>query len=144
MANMNKLIGLAARRSDEALRAWQQLNLQCADALRKLALLREFRERYRTRMERALQSGMPTNSATAYLDFIAQIDDVIRRQTHDLDSIEQACAQQWELFLDVRRERRGFEIVAERSAAKEAEAALRRQQAEIDDLIRRVSRSEDT
>ena len=50
MPPIDKLIEVAAQRSDEAMRAWRELSDQCADAMRKLALLKEYRERYRGRM----------------------------------------------------------------------------------------------
>lgn len=140
MPRMNKLIGLAASRSDEALRAWQQLSEQCAEAMRKLALLKEYRERYRGRMTAGLEAGMPAAAMRAYMDFIGQIDEVVTRQESGLGTIEEACAQQWQALVEARREHRTFEILGERMAARDAEAALRRRNAEIDDLIQRASR----
>lgn len=139
MPRMDKLIDLAASRSDEALRAWQLLRDQCAEAMRKLELLKEYRERYRGRMSAGLEAGMPVAAMRAYMDFIGQIDEVVLRQESGLGTIEQACAQQWEALIEARREQRTFEILGERLAAKDAEAALRRRNAEIDDLIQRAS-----
>jgi flagellar export protein FliJ len=139
MPPMDKLIGVAGQRSDEALRAWQQLSEQCADAMRKLALLKEYRERYRVRMSDGLAAGMPVTATRAYLDFIGQIDEVVQRQEHGLGTIEQACAHKWQELLVARREKRTFEILGERLAAKDAEAALRRRRAEIDELIQRAA-----
>lgn len=138
MPRMDKLIDLAASRSDEALRAWQQLSEQCAEAMRKLQLLKEYRERYRGRMNAGLEAGMPATAMRAYLDFIGQIDEVVLRQESGLGTIEQACAQQWQALVEARREHRTFEILGERLAAKDAAAALRRRNAEIDDLIQRA------
>jgi flagellar export protein FliJ len=139
MPRMDKLIDLAASRSDEALRAWQQLSEQCAEAMRKLALLKEYRERYQGRMAAGLEAGMPATAMRAYMEFIGQIDDVVLRQESALGTIEEACAQQWQLLVEARREQRTFEILGERIAAKDAEATLRRRNAEIDDLIQRAA-----
>jgi flagellar export protein FliJ len=139
MPQIHKLIDIAGRRSDEALAAWQQLREQCADAIRKLSLLQEHRARYLERMRASLEAGMPATATVAYLDFIGQIDEVVVRQQDNLHTIEQACARQWEVLVEARREKRTFEILGERDAARQAEAAVRRGQAEIDDLIHRAA-----
>lgn len=139
MTQVDKLIDIAGQRSDEALRAWQQLRAQCAEAMRKLSLLKQYRERYRNLMHAGLEAGMPAAATVAYLEFIGQIDEVVLRQESDLGSIEQACARQWEMLTEARREKRTYELLGERVAARQAEAALRLRHAEIDDLIRRVA-----
>lgn len=141
MSQVEKLIGLAGRRSDEALLAWQQLRAQCAEAMRKLSLLKQYRERYRDLMHTGLEAGMPATATMAYLDFIGQIDEVVLRQESDLGTIERACAQKWQTLLEARREKRTYEVLSERVAAREAEAALRRRHAEIDELIQRAART---
>lgn len=139
MSQINKLVDIAGRNSDEALAAWQRLRDQCADALRKLSLLREYRESYRDRMRSHLVEGMPAMASMAYLDFIGQIDEVMARQQSDLHAIEQACARQWEVLVEARRDKRTYEILSDRDAARRAEAALRRGLAEMDDLIQRAT-----
>ncbi len=80
MAGLEKLITLAGRRSDGALATWQRLKEQCDDALRKLSLLKQHRERYRDLLRAGLGEGMPAMSTMAYLGFIGQIDEVVLRQ----------------------------------------------------------------
>ena len=138
MSQVDKLIDIAGRRSDEALLAWQQLKAQCSEAIRKLSLLKEYRERYSSLMRDGLEAGMPATATMAYLEFIGQIDEVVLRQESDLGSIEQACERQWQALVEARREKRTYEMVSERVAAREAEAALRRRHAEIDELIQRA------
>ena len=139
MSQLEKLINIAGHRTDEALLAWQQLRAQCAEAIRKLTLLKEYRERYRTMMRAGLEAGMPATATMAYLEFIGQIDEVVLRQESDLGTIELACERQWQQLLDARREKRTYEVLGDRVAAREAAAALRRQQAEIDELIQRAA-----
>lgn len=136
---MDKLIGIAGRRSQEALRAWQQLRVQCDEAMRKLALLKEYRERYRDLMRGALRDGMPAEAMLAYLDFIRQIEDVVLRQESDIGSLEAACAERWQELVTARREKRMYEILGERAAAEEMQAALRRKEAEVDELLQRAA-----
>jgi flagellar protein FliJ len=139
MSQVDRLIDIAGRRSEEALLAWQQLRAQCAEAIRKLTLLKEYRERYHDRMRDGLEAGMPATATMAYLEFISQIDEVVLRQENDLGSIEQACERQWQALVEARREQRTYETLNERLAAREAEAALRRRNAEIDELIQRAA-----
>jgi flagellar export protein FliJ len=139
MSQVDKLINIAGRRSEEALLAWQKLRAQCGEAIRKLSLLKEYRERYRNLMRDGLQTGMPATATMAYLEFIGQIDEVVLRQESDLGTIEQACERQWQALVEARREKRTYEVLNERIAAREAEAALRRRHAEIDELIQRAA-----
>lgn len=140
---MDKLIGIAGRRSDEALLAWRQLRAQCDEAMRKLSLLKEYRERYRTLMRGALREGMPAAAMLAYLDFIRQIEEVVLRQESDIGSLESACAERWQQLVAARREKRMYEILGERAAAQKMQAALRRTEAELDEVLQRALKLEE-
>lgn len=141
MAGLNKLITMAARKSDGALVTWQRLKAQCDDALVKLSLLKQHRERYREMLRNGLGEGMPARSTMAYLGFIGQIDEVVLRQESEVGRLEQACARQWQELVETRREKRMYEIVNERLTSRELAAALQRAQAEIDDLLQRVGKA---
>lgn len=141
MAGLNKLITLAGRRSDGALATWQRLKAQCDDALTKLSLLKQHRERYRELLRTGLGEGMPALSTMAYLGFIGQIDEVVLRQESEVGRLEQACARQWQELVETRREKRMYEIVNDRLSSRELAAALRRTQAELDDLLQRVGKT---
>ena len=130
---------MAGRRSDSELARWQQLRDQCHDALTKLSALKQHRQRYRDLLEAGLKDGMPAVSTMAYLGFIRQIDEVVLRQENEVGRIEAACARQWDQLVETRREKRIYEIVTERIASRELEAAFRRSQIEIDDLLQKVS-----
>src|ERR1700722_11798974 len=140
MAGMHKLIAVAGSRSDGALATWQRLKAQCDDALRKLSLLKQHRERYRDLLNANLGEGMPAVSMMAYLGFIGQIDQVVLRQESEVGRLEAACIQQWQELVDIRRQKRIYEIVHERATSRELASALRRSQAEIDDLLQRVGK----
>jgi flagellar export protein FliJ len=140
MAGMHKLIAVAGSRSDGALATWQRLKAQCDDALRKLSLLKQHRERYRDLLNANLGEGMPAVSMMAYLGFIGQIDRVVLRQESEVGRLEAACTQQWQELVEIRRQKRIYEIVHERTTSRELASALRRSQAEIDDLLQRVSK----
>ena len=140
MAGMHKLIAVAGSRSDGALATWQRLKAQCDDALRKLSLLKQHRERYRDLLNANLGEGMPAMSMMAYLGFIGQIDQVVLRQESEVGRLEAACTQQWQELVEIRRQKRIYEIVHERATSRELASALRRSQAEIDDLLQRVGK----
>jgi flagellar FliJ protein len=140
MAGMHKLIAVAGSRSDGALATWQRLKAQCDDALKKLSLLKQHRERYRDLLNANLGEGMPAVSMMAYLGFIGQIDQVVLRQENEVGRLEAACTQQWQELVEIRRQKRIYEIVHERATSRELASALRRSQAEIDDLLQRVSK----
>jgi flagellar export protein FliJ len=140
MAGLHKLISVTGNRSEGALATWQRLKAQCDEALRKLSLLKQHRERYRDLLNTNLGAGMPAMSTMAYLGFIGQIDQVVTRQESEVGRLEAACTQQWQELVEIRREKRIYEIVHERATSRELASALRRSQAEIDDLLQRVSR----
>jgi flagellar export protein FliJ len=141
MAALNKLISVTGRKSDEALITWQRLKAQCDDALMKLSLLKQHCDHYRNLLNAGLGEGMPVVSTVAYLGFIGQIEQVVSRQESEVGRLEAACMRQWQELIETRREKRVYEIVNERSAERELAIALRRSQAEIDDLLQRVGKT---
>ena len=140
MAGLHKLISVTGRKGEGALANWQRLKQQCDDALMKLSLLKQHRERYRDLLNSGLGEGMPAVSTMAYLGFIGQIEEVVHRQESEVGRLEAACTRQWQELVEIRREKRMYEIVQERAAEQELAAALRQSQAEIDDLLQRVSK----
>lgn len=140
MAGLHKLISVTARKGDGALASWQRLKRQCDEALVKLSLLKQHRERYRNLLNSGLGEGMPAVSTMAYVGFIGQIEEVVLRQEGEVGRLEAACTRQWQELVEIRREKRMYEIVQERASAQEMAAALRQSQAEIDDLLQRVSK----
>ena len=137
---MHKLISVTGKRSDAAVVAWQRLKAQCDEALLKLSLLKQHRERYREMLNSGLGEGMPALSTMAYLGFIGQIEEVVLRQESEVGRLEAACSRQWEQLVELRREKRTYEVFTEKLAERELATALRRSQAEIDDLLQRVSK----
>jgi flagellar export protein FliJ len=142
MAALKNLIKVTGRKSDNALATWQRLKAQCDEALTKLSLLREHCDRYRNLLNTNLGTGMPAMSTMAYLGFIGQIEEVVLRQQSEVGRLEEACARQWQELTAIRREKRSYEIVHERAVERELATALRRSQAEIDDLLQRVNKHE--
>jgi flagellar export protein FliJ len=140
VASLHKLISVTGKKSDGALATWKRLKAQCDEALMKLSLLKQHRERYRDLLNAGLGEGMPAMSTMAYLGFIGQIEEVVQRQETEVGRLEAACARQWEELTEIRREKRTYEIVNERAAERELATALRRSQTEIDDLLRRVTK----
>jgi flagellar export protein FliJ len=141
MAALNKLISVTGRKSETALATWQSLKAQCDEALMKLSVLKEHCERYRSMLSAGLGEGMPAMSTMAYLSFIGQIEEVVHRQQSEVGRLEAACTRQWQELVEIRREKRTYEIVSERAAERELATALRRSQAEIDDLLQRVNKT---
>jgi len=141
MASLHKLISVTGKKSDGALVTWKRLKAQCDEALMKLSLLKQHVERYREMLNTGLGEGMPAMSTMAYLGFIGQIEEVVTRQESEVGRLEAACTRQWEELIEIRREKRTYEIVHEKAAERELATALRRSQAEIDDLLQRVNKS---
>src|SRR5258707_900482 len=119
MAALHKLISVTGRKSDGALAAWQRLKAQCDEALMKLSLLKQHRERYRAMLSADLGEGMPAMSTMAYLGFIGQIEEVVLRQESEVGRLQAACTRQWQELVELRREKRMYEIVHERAAERE-------------------------
>ena len=142
MSGLATLIKLVEHRSDEATVAWQRLAAQRDDAKHKLLLLQKHGEGYRDLMRAELRHGMPAASIVAHLGFIGQIEAVVVNQEGELGQLQEACARQWQELVSLRREKRTYEILSERAAARDAVAASRRLRAEIDEsLLRAVGRS---
>jgi len=141
MAALPKLISITGRKSDAAIATWQRLKAQCDEALLKLSLLKQHVERYREMLNTGLGEGMPAMSTMAYLGFIGQIEEVVLRQENEVGRLEAACTRQWEEVVEIRREKRTYEIVHERAMERELATALRRSQAEIDELLQRVNKN---
>jgi flagellar export protein FliJ len=141
MAALHRLISVTEKKSDAAVVTWQRLKAQCDDALLKLSLLKQHVERYRVMLNAGLGEGMPAMSTMAYLGFIGQIEEVVLRQESEVGRLEAACTRQWEEVIEIRREKRTYEIVSEKAAERELATALRRSQAEIDDLLQRVGKT---
>jgi flagellar export protein FliJ len=139
MSAIDRLVTVSTRRTEDALIAWQQLRAQFDEAMRKLSLLKQHRQRYHDLMHAGLAAGMPATATIVYLEFIGQIDEVVLRQEGDLGGLQEVCARQWQQLVEARREQRRFEILGEHIAARTAEAALRRQQAELDELLQRAA-----
>jgi flagellar export protein FliJ len=141
VSGLATLIRLAERRADEAVLAWQRLKAQCDDAEHKLLLLHKHREGYRELMRTGLQHGVPAASIVAHIAFLGQIDAVVVRQKSELGQLDEACARQWDEFVDARRQKRMYEILRERISARDATTASRREQAELGELLQRAGRS---
>jgi flagellar export protein FliJ len=140
MSGYDGLINIAGRRSDEALLAWRRIKSQCDEARHKLTLLKQHGERYRDLMRAGLKEGTPATAAMAYVGFIGQIEEVVVRQEGEVGRLEEACTRQWQELVEARRDRRLYEILRERNRTQKMEAALRRSQAEIDELLQRVAK----
>jgi flagellar export protein FliJ len=141
MAGLETLIKVAERRAQEVVLEWQRLNSRRDDAKAKLARLQKHAQGYRDLMQTGLRHGMPAAAIAAHLGFIAQIDAVLSRQQIELEQLETACAQHWEVLVNARREQRIYEMLSERCGAREAAAELRRQQAEIGEILQRAARA---
>jgi flagellar export protein FliJ len=140
MAGLHKLISVTGKKSDDAVATWQRLKAQCDEALMKLSVLKQHVERYRAMLSAGLGEGMPAMSTMAYLGFIGQIEEVVLRQENEVGRLEAACTRQWQELIEIRREKRTYEIAQERADERELATALRRSQAEIDDLLQRVNK----
>lgn len=135
---MKLLIGSVEQRTEGALATWQAMRQECQQALDKLEVLKRHRERYSELLRGGLQSGMSGFATSAYLGFIKKIDEVVLTQQSEVGRIEAVCAQQWEHVVELRREKRTYELLGERNEARELETALRRSQREIDDVLQRA------
>jgi flagellar export protein FliJ len=133
------LLKLAEQRAETALRLWQRLDAQCADATDKLIALERHSATYRGRLDGGLSYGASSGSIAAQLCFIQQIEAVALRQRSELSELEAARARQWQELLLCRRERRIYEILGERAAARAAAQTRRRGQKHIDELAQRAA-----
>jgi flagellar export protein FliJ len=138
MSSYQNLADFVGGRADRQQAQWRHLMNQCDGAKRKLVQLRHYAERYRLQMRGHLSDGMEATATMVFLRFIGQIEAVITKQEQDLARLEQACLEQWQKLVEARREKRMYEILRDRAAAEKLTLALRRNQAEIDDLMGRI------
>jgi flagellar export protein FliJ len=139
MSGLDTLIKLAVRRADAAVAAWQRLNAQYDDAKHKLELLHQHREVYRERTQTELQQGARAGSIVTHVGFIGQIEAVVAHQTEELGQLEAACARQWQTVVDARRDKRSYEILAERIATRAAAKTSQRMRVETDEALSRAA-----
>jgi flagellar export protein FliJ len=139
MSGFAILVKLAEHRADEAVAAWQRLTAQCDDARDKLVLLQRHRETYRELTQAGLRHGMPAGAILAYVGFIGQIETVVVRQSNELGELEAACVRQWQAVVDSRRDKRRYEILAERVNARDAAAAAQRTRVETEEALARAA-----
>jgi flagellar export protein FliJ len=139
LSGLATLVKLAERRADAAVAAWQRLAAQCDDAKQKLIRLQQHREAYCELAHTGLQNGMPAGSIVAHVGFIGQIESVLARQTNELGQIEAACVRQWQAVVDARRDKRRYEILLERVAARDAATASKRSQVENEEALLRAA-----
>jgi flagellar export protein FliJ len=133
--NLANFVGDVAERQQVQ---WRQLMTQCDGAKKKLAQLKQFAERYRIQMRDRLHDGSEATAIMIFLGFISQIEAVIAKQEREVAQLEQSCVEQWQRLVEARREKRMYEILRDRVAAEKLTAALRRSQAEIDELMGRI------
>ena len=141
MSGLATLIKLAERRAQEAVLDWQRLTARRDDAGGKLLRLQQHRQVYRDMMQTGLRRGMPAATIVAHLKFIAQIEAVTVRQQSEFGELEAACAKQYDLVVNARREQRIYEVLSEQIRARAATAASRRQHLETGEILQRAART---
>ena len=137
MSGLALLLKLAEHRADEAAAAWRQLAARYADAKHKLQQLERHRDAYRELTDSGLRDGMPAGAIAARIGFVGQIEAVLVQQVGELERLEAACARQWQALHEARGERRRYEILAGRVAARAAAASSRRQRLETEEALLR-------
>src|SRR6185437_7143855 len=123
MSGYDSLAEFVGNRANHQQIEWRNLMGQCDGAKRKLG---------------QLGAGMDATATMGFLRFIAQIETVIGKQEIEVARLEQACREQWHRVVEARREKRMYEILRDKAAAEKLGAALRRAQAEIDELTGRI------
>ena len=95
--------------------------------------------------ERIAPPGDPDRNLThlreSLLTQVLLRPDQILAMPVESQDLEAACTRQWEELIEIRREKRTYEIVSEKAAERELATALRRSRSEIDDLLQRVNRT---
>ncbi|HEX4113001.1 MAG TPA: flagellar export protein FliJ [Stellaceae bacterium] len=138
MTSYQSLADFVGDRADQQQVRWRQVMSQCDEAKRKLVRLRQYAERYRLQMQHHLNDGMEATATMGFLGFIIQIEAVIAKQESEVTRFEQASLQQWQFLVEARRETRMYEILRDKVTAEKLAAALRRSQAEMDEMMGRI------
>jgi flagellar export protein FliJ len=141
MSVSTTLIELAERRVQSTLTAWRRLRARCDEAKQKLSLLTQHHESYSALMHEGLQQGMSATSIMSHMSFIGQIEAVVVRQQSEVGGLEEGCAKLWQELVEARREKRMYEILSERAKTRQEDAAYRRGQSEIDDMLQRAAKT---
>jgi flagellar export protein FliJ len=138
MSSYRSLAEFVGDRADQQLVRWRQVMSQCDESKRKLVQLRQYADRYRLQMRNRLNDGMEATATMGFVRFIDQIEAVIAKQESEVARLEQVGLQQWQHLVEARREKRMYEILRDKAAAEKLAAELRRNQAEIDELMGRI------
>ena len=138
MTSYQNLADFVGGRADKQQVLWRNLMGQCDGAKRKLVQLRQYADRYRMQMRGDLSDGMEAIATMTFLRFIGQIEAVIAKQESEVARLEQACLEQWHRVVEARREKRMYEILRDKAAAEKLAMALRRSQAEIDEMMGKI------
>ena len=138
MSGYQSLADFVGHRADRQQVLWRQLMSQCDEAKHKLIQLRQHAEHYRLQMVGHLHDGMEATATMVFLRFIGQIEAVTAKQEIEVTRLELACRHQWQQLVEARREKRMYEILRDRADAEQVAVALKRSQAEIDELLGRI------
>jgi len=141
MTSYQSLADFVGDRADRQQVRWRQVMSQCDESKRKLIQLRQYADRYRAQMTGQLHDGMDAAATMGFLRFIGQIEGVIAKQEGEVARFEAAATLQWQQLVEARREKRMYEILRDKAEAEKLAAALRRSQAEMDELMGRIVKS---
>ncbi|MEW5790327.1 MAG: flagellar export protein FliJ [Pseudomonadota bacterium] len=133
-----KLAELSRQKMDVLAGELAQLQQQCKSAEDKLGLLRQYAEEYRARLHQRRASGVAVGTLLEYQGFLKQLETVVQMQAREVERHRRFHAEVLQAWLAVRRQMRGFEMLAARSEAAAHLGELRRAQKEMDEFAARA------
>jgi flagellar FliJ protein len=137
---IERLIELAGRRCDEAVRTLAQHTGAREESRRRGTLLAQYRTEYTARMQARAREGVDGTSLGNMRRFLSRIDEAQAQQLGDESSCEARVLQARALWQEAKRRLEAFAALARRRATEDARRERRAEQRTQDEAAARRHR----
>ena len=128
------LVTLAKSREQAAALALGVCNQQVQKSQNQLQQLKQYRHEYTRQLLQGGNAGMDANMLKTYKDFIAGLDQAIKKQHLQVNASYRQYQQQRQVWMAQHRKKRVMEVAVEKFAAEEARQKNRKEQHELDEF----------
>ncbi len=132
------LIQVAQSKSDSAAIKLGQLNARLAESNHKHAVLINYRDEYRARLDTAVMRGAPASEIRNFRAFLDKLDEAVRQQESEVafwNTQKDNANAKWQAE---QRSLNSFNTIADRRDSLQQLAAQRREQKQQDEFASRA------
>ncbi|SNS61447.1 flagellar FliJ protein [Noviherbaspirillum humi] len=134
---LQTLIELATTESDEAAKRLGKAVALVEDAQQKLAMLEQYRDDYRSRLDHGMSSGITASGYRNFQLFLDKLDDAIKGQQRILDDARMRVERERESWQESERKRMSYGTLADRAEKKAQQVQNKRDQKMMDEFATR-------